>query len=356
MSDWASPDGTVSLLEGDCLARMAELPDASVDCIVTSPPYWGLRSYSQDGAWGLEPDWREWLRRMLAWGAEAKRVLKPTGTLFLNLGDCYASGKGSCHNPGGGADSLSSHAGLKDAEAYSLNRGNVSDLKRAGFRPKDLMLLPSRVAIAFHDELGFWIRNDVVWAKSNHMPSSVKDRLANGYEHVYFMTKSPRYFFALDRVRQPHKEATARRLAAGAFSEWGDEQAEATSRTTAGLHTQRWNRGCVWGGEESHGGHSGYIGMDGKPLVSPNGANPGDVLRGPTASYKGSHFAVFPEYLVEFCLKAGAPEAVCVTCCKPRMAVTEGTGKGAFNVRVRDVKGERVKGPQWKASDNETEG
>lgn len=207
--------GAIHLWTGDVLEQMARIPGGSIDCVCTSPPYWSLRSYkggwvggesdcehkadakapsgrrrrlaastqgfqlpgearredkgqaveygdlcakcgARRAVWGLEDDWREWLRRMLALGGEVKRVLKPTGTFWLNLGDCYASSpaKGGSGTPNGRNNR---------GEGYGRALRGFGD--SGGFRPKDLMLIPSRVAIAFHDEMGLYIRNDIVWRK-----------------------------------------------------------------------------------------------------------------------------------------------------------------------------------------------
>lgn len=288
MTEWVSSDKSIRLLTDDVMTAMRTLPDSSVDTIVSSPPYLGLRSYDHPDAWGLESDWRDYMKRMLEWGAECYRVLKPSGAFWLQLGDCYAS------SPSGHAGK----AGLEGGQPHGKR------FKRAGtgFRPKDLMLLPSRIAIALHDEMGFYVRNDVIWAKTNHMPSSVKDRFANGYEHLFLLTKQPRYYFNLDAVRRPQAPASKSRVNY-AFRPTNPDY-------------------------DSYG----FTGEDcSATALNPNGANPGDVLHGPTAQFSAKalgfddfdHFAVFPEYLAEFALSAGAPKQVCVTCGKPRAPIVE---------------------------------
>jgi DNA modification methylase len=229
---------TYTLYDKDC-RLMTELPDESVQCVVTSPPYWGLRKYSgnQDliwggdsnckhewgkeivrkkgyagdkstlagiqtaditkeansqgnfcslcgawrGAYGLEPTPEMYVRHTIEILREIRRVLRKDGVVFWNIGDSYASGKGTCFNPGGGKGSYSGHGDRKDAGAYPLDRGNISMLQASGLKPKDLCLIPFRVAIAAQED-GWWVRSDIIWSKQNPMPESVKDRPTNSHE------------------------------------------------------------------------------------------------------------------------------------------------------------------------------
>jgi site-specific DNA-methyltransferase (adenine-specific) len=219
-----------AVLIGDALARLRELPVGSVDCVITSPPYYGLRDYGVSGQLGQEASVDEWAEHIRAVCRELARVLAPHGSLWLNLGDSY-----------------SKHA-------------------RLGAPAKSLLLGPERVARALVRD-GWLLRNKVVWAKSNPLPSPARDRLTNAYEFVYFLTRQPSYFFDLDAIREP---------------------LTSTRRPTRGSRTPQSALGALSGSRD------GLVamarkGMSGHPL----GKNPGDVWRIGSASYRGAHFATF---------------------------------------------------------------
>jgi DNA modification methylase len=255
-------DATVYL--GDARTVLEGLPAGSVQCIVTSPPYYGLRDYGHPGQLGLEPSPAEYVAAMVAVFAEARRVLAADGVMWLNLGDSYASGpigkqNGACGTGGRvrGDLVLSAHRPGTDVP------------------PKNLLGIPWRVAFALQDD-GWTLRNAVIWAKPNAMPESVTDRLSTRYEHVFLFSKSRRYWFDLDAIREatitaPHKI--------------GD-------KATAAAVANGWK-------------HHGRV--DGE-LWDDRGRNPGDVWTIPTTPYPGAHFAVFPAELARRCILAGCPE------------------------------------------------
>jgi site-specific DNA-methyltransferase (adenine-specific) len=243
------------LLVGDALDRLCRLPDNSVDMAFTSPPYFRLRDYAADGQLGLEPHVDQWIDRLVEISAEVHRVLVPTGTYWLNVGDTYAT-----HQSQGAAR-------------------------------KSLLMAPERLALRLQQS-GWIIRNKIVWAKPNPMPTSIKDRLNCSYEFVYVLTKQPHYFFDLDAVREPHLTTVSK------------------SRT----RTQR--RKEAWRGPNG----DTVVGLDvikaegrvGHPL----GKNPGDVWRIATGSVPGHH-AIFPVRLATRVIQAGCPEARCTACRLP---------------------------------------
>ena len=237
---------------------------------------YGLRKYkAPDVIWGdwqgqlgLEPDYRMYLDHLLMVTAELKRVLKPTGTLWWNMGDSYNN------NPSNSRGNLGNGKALE--EIGRLNR------VEATMPSKSLMQLPTRFAIRMADEQGWILRNTMIWHKRNHMPSSVKDRLSNGYEFIFFFTKQKHYFFNLDAVRVQSKT--------GNGSEFG----------WAGIDNKRM------------GGNAQATTQVSKHILKNHilGKNPGDVLELTTQPLKSKvHFAVFPPKLPEFCIKAGSPEA-----------------------------------------------
>jgi DNA modification methylase len=250
----AAPRNTI--LVGDVRERLSELPAASVDAVITSPPYYNLRDYGESGQLGQEPDIHGWVANLRDVSREVARALVPTGSFWLNLGDSF------------------------------------SQHDRYGMPPKSLLLAPERLLLALAQD-GWLVRNKVIWAKTNPMPSSVQDRLSLTYEVVYFLTRSRDYFFDLDAIRQPHTSSPAKR-----------------SRPPR-------NIAPVWAG----------------PLAAPReglrraqsegrpghalGKNPGDVWDLATRGTSGAHFAVFPEELVRRPLLATVPEKVCTKCGRP---------------------------------------
>jgi site-specific DNA-methyltransferase (adenine-specific) len=255
------------LLIGDALGQLRSLPEASVNCVVTSPPYFGLRDYGVRDQLGQEAHVEDWVAGLRAVCTELRRVLAPHGSLWLNLGDAY-----------------STHP-------------------RFGAPAKSLLLGPERVARVLVSD-GWLLRNKVVWAKSNPLPSPVRDRLTNGHEFVYFLTKQANYFFDLDAIREPVR------------SRRSPSRGSRTPQTALGALA---------------GGRDGLVAMarDGRS-GHPLGKNPGDVWRLGSASYRGAHFATFPPELIRRPILATCPPRVCTTCGRPwrrstrRVVIREG--------------------------------
>lgn len=249
---------------GNARTLLAELPDSSIDTVITSPPYFSLRDYGQPAQLGLEPSVDDWVRSLLQVCTEIKRVLKPSGGFWLNVGDSY-----SCH-------------------------------PREGARKKSLLLAPQRLALALASD-GWIVRNHVVWAKTNPMPSNVTDRLSNTHESVYFFTREGRYYFDLHAVREPHKDSRPH----------GSRTAgERRTYPPAAVLPRRDDRAQDVNGGLDRMKHAGAVGH-------PLGKNPGDVWQLGTASYHGDHFATFPTRLVERPLLATCPERTCAACGLP---------------------------------------
>ena len=184
-----------------CLETLRKMPDEFIDCVITSPPYWQLRDYGYDGQWGLEPTFQQYLEHLWEMMDEIWRVLKPTGTVWINLGDTY-NGTGGGHNISEKRESYKKYnENLKPAP----NGKNVKDI-----RSKCLLLLPHRFAIGCIDR-GWILRNDIIWAKRNGMPESVTDRFSKKHEFFFFMTKNEKYFFDLDSVRDKVKAESLKR-------------------------------------------------------------------------------------------------------------------------------------------------
>ncbi|MGW7296130.1 DNA-methyltransferase [Streptomyces xiamenensis] len=260
-------DEQVTLLLGDALETLRTLPAGSVDCIVTSPPYYGLRDYGTPGQYGLEPTPQEYVATMTAVFAEARRVLADDGTLWLNLGDSYSG-------PSGPPDDQTINArrdGTRDGKAIAM--GSRGRPRKANLPAKSLLGIPWRVALALQDD-GWILRNDIVWHKPNAMPESVRDRLSNRHEHLFLLSKNARYHFDLDAIREPHAAPT-RRAGANAFRARNVNH----ERTATGSYTG--------------------------PNVE-RGRNPGDVWSIATRPYPAAHFAVWPIDIPTRCIKTGA--------------------------------------------------
>jgi len=188
-----------NLLIGDALERLRELPDDSVQTCVTSPPYWGLRDYGVEGQIGLEESLPEFLERLTVVFREVRRVLRPDGTCWVNMGDTYASS--------GGAGAVGQNSGLNGTAQHAAKVAAAKLKKRVvGAKPKDKLGVPWRLAFALQDD-GWWFRSDVVWAKSNPMPEAVRDRPTVAHEFVFLLSKSERYFYNTPEARERCIEA-----------------------------------------------------------------------------------------------------------------------------------------------------
>jgi site-specific DNA-methyltransferase (adenine-specific) len=259
------------VLVGDALEQMRALPDASVDTIITSPPYFRLRDYAADGQLGLEAHVDQWVDALVAVATEAARVLVPTGSLWLNVGDTFAT------HPKQGADR------------------------------KSLLLGPERLAYRLTRN-GWTLRNKIVWAKANPVPTSVRDRLTATHEFVYVLVRQPRYFFDLDAVRVPHTSRLSKR-----------------HRVTASVRGRE-----AWRGPNAADADGlAKIKAEGR-VGHPLGKNPGDVWRIASSTYRGAHHATYPVALVERMLLAGCPEARCTRCRLPwRRSTIRALGRAA---------------------------
>ncbi|OHU29056.1 site-specific DNA-methyltransferase [Mycobacteroides chelonae] len=304
-------DDSVTLYQGDALAVAATLPDGSVDCIVTSPPYFGLRDYGDAGQYGLEASPAEYAETMRALFSELRRVLACDGTLWLNLGDSYYSGRG---NPGPNADDKKNFA----------RRGWVRPVDRPGqkwAKPKDLLGIPWRVAFALQDD-GWYLRNDNIWSKPNPMPESVNDRLSNKHEYVFMLTKSRRYYFNLDAIREP---ATTQREDALSWDRAEQDIPGQRPQHRPGRRAGRPEATPPGALPQTNFGPTGK--RHGK--FHPAGKNPGDVWEIATQPFPGAHFATMPLALAKRCIAAG---------CKPGGTVLDPfSGSGTTGLAAQNA-------------------
>ncbi len=256
--------------QGDALERLREMPDESVQCCVTSPPYWGLRDYGVEGQLGLEATPEEYVEKLVGIFAEVDRVLRSDGTLWLNLGDSYA----------GRADASRGVTYRRDREVAMAPR--TSSLSGGRKKNKDLVGIPWMVAFTLRAE-GWYLRRDIIWSKPNPMPESVTDRPTSAHEYLFLLSKSPRYFYDAEAIRE-----------------------SAVSTKPSGNHYQRPEQISKGGQQSPH------------PWTDVGGGrNRRSVWEVSTRPYPEAHFATFPPDLVEPCILAGAPEKACGDCGAP---------------------------------------
>ena len=266
------------ILIGDVKDKLKELPDKSVNCVVTSPPYWGLRDYGNEGQLGLEKTPQEYVERMVDVFREVRRVLSDDGTLWLNIGDTYKpNGKGAMK-----AGFNERYFGKKfDSDKQSAQENHLDrSAFKADVKEKELVGIPWRLAFALSDD-GWYLRQDIIWAKPNVMPESVRDRCTKSHEYLFLMTKSPKYYYDHIAIKEPVSEVSLKRAKSG----WKTNRPSAKT-SPDGINVEKM----------------------GERFVNPTGRNKRDVWFIPTASFKGAHFAVMPERLVEPCVLAGCPE------------------------------------------------
>ena len=248
------------ILVGDVRTRLAEIPDKSIQSCITSPPYWGLRDYGEDAQIGLEESPQDYVDAMVKVFQEVKRVLRDDGTLWLNLGDSYSgSGKGPAGNLGATHD---------ERNMEKKHSAIVPD----GLKPKDLIGIPWRVAFALQAD-GWYLRQDIIWAKPNPMPESVTDRCTKSHEYLFLLSKSSKYYFDNNAIKEPSvsKDNTKRDRDSSKLN-------NTPGRTRmAGLKTNNYDM-----------------------------RNKRDVWTISSKPFRGAHFAVMPEALVEPCILAGS--------------------------------------------------
>lgn len=291
---------TWRVVVGDVREQLRDLPEASAQCVVTSPPYWGLRDYGVPGQLGLENSVREFLEAMTAVFDDVRRVLRPDGTLWLNIGDCYANdGK-----LGGETSRMQRYLG-------EANRKRVGREKRiTGLKAKDLVGIPWELAFALR-ESGWYLRRDIIWHKPNPMPESVRDRPTSAHEYVFLLTKAERYFYDAEAIKNPPAESTLREV------EQGYTGTATKAFDDAGVQVTRL-RDKQRGHSRRHVGFNDRWGLLPVAHQRAFGSNARSVWTIATQGFPDAHFATFPEELPMRCIKAGTSErGACRTCRTP---------------------------------------
>jgi DNA modification methylase len=254
---------------GDNRQALKELPDASVQTVVTSPPYWGLRDYGHDNQIGLEQSPDDFIEQLCVVFDEVWRVLKDDGTIWVNLGDSYSAMRDSKASP----DSLRTGEGTRVGSAANRNPEN---LRKAGLKHKDLVGIPWRFAFAMQAR-GWYLRSDIIWHKPNPMPESVTDRPTKSHEYIFLMTKAPRYYYDHEAIKEDAIWAEEKRAGKGRLHYDGKRQGEkGTGQENFVSIVDKKNKRSVW-------------------QVNVKG-------------YKEAHFATYPTELIEPCILAGSKE------------------------------------------------
>jgi DNA modification methylase len=270
------------IINSDCIEGMKQLPAASVDCCVTSPPYFGLRDYGHEGQIGLEETPEMFVDKMVEVFEQVKRVLKPEGSLWLNLGDSYSgSGRGANEN------------GKQGTNKGTIFNPSTSG-KTYGLKPKDLIGIPWMVAFALRSA-GWYLRQDIIWHKPNPMPESVTDRCTKSHEYIFLLSKSAKYYYDHEAIKQPLVRL------------W--TETNGGNLSNKGVHKK--NGAYLEDAKRSY------------PMPDENGANKRSVWTVTTKPFSEAHFATFPEDLIVDCIKAGCPEYVCNKCGKAREKIIE---------------------------------
>jgi len=304
---------SAKILEGNVLETLKDLPACSVQCVVTSPPYYGLRDYGMEGQIGLEPTPEIYVQQLVKVFREVRRVLKDDGTVWLNLGDSYAGSWGNYggQNRGNGKQREIVNGSKVEQKAYegkehwkpptANNLGN-------GIKPKDLIGIPWMVAFALRAD-GWYLRSDIIWAKPNPMPESVRDRPTKSHEYIFLLTKSQDYFYDYEAVLEPANYDGRKDTVMKGSKKYKDGSylANGNANSLSVKGRERWRfKNLQEDGQQPNTIHERRAaGLKDEVYAV---RNKRDVWTVNTKSYSGAHFATFPTELIEPCILAGTKE------------------------------------------------
>jgi DNA modification methylase len=284
------------IYNSDCIEGLKTLPDESVNCCVTSPPYFGLRDYGHEGQIGLEETPEAFVSKMIEVFTEVKRVLKKEGTLWLNLGDSY-NGSGKAGNNPEYQKKHTAFGRLEEKERF----GKPTMIKN--MKPKDLIGIPWMVAFALRSS-GWYLRQDIIWSKPNPMPESVTDRCTKAHEYIFLLSKSQKYFYDHEAIKQPIADASISRLSQDIENQKGSERVPGK---TNGTMKAVGHKNIQDKGQKANSFHLDRA--EGNEWQSNDlKANKRSVWTVTTKPFSEAHFATFPEDLIVDCIKAGCPE------------------------------------------------
>lgn len=287
----------LKLLLGDALEQLKTLPDESVHTCVTSPPYYGLRDYGVGGQIGLEETPEEFVEKLVTIFREVRRVLRPDGTLWVNIGDSYAgSNKGRMKDG-------SHHIGKSKSSTYGGTTGGI--LPKTNTRvckAKDLIGIPWMLAFALRAD-GWYLRQDIIWHKPNCMPESVRDRCTKSHEYIFLLSKSKKYYFDAEAISEPIAESSKQRFSQNLEQQTGSNRQPGKTNGPMKAVLPRFGGNKYAGSDDPL-----FRTKSGNTFIPTLRRNKRDVWSISTKGFKGAHFAVFPPKLVEPCVLAGCPE------------------------------------------------
>jgi DNA modification methylase len=299
----------IKILQGNCIDKIKELDDNSIDCVVSSPPYFGLRDYGVDGQFGLEKSYKDYLANTVKVFETFKPKLKDTATIWWNVGDSYHNYRptnnkqGMYKKPDYPKQSIAGNR--QDLPKHSLKRNQ----RYQEIKEKDLMMIPNRVAIALQDA-GWYIRSEIIWHKPNPMPESVRDRPTSCHEKIWLITKNKKYYYDHEAIKEPITDTTAiRLLQKNIDNQKGSSRANGGMKSNGNMKAigrKKFDKN-MGGSGTSFVDHSGYKKADGTYMINPT-RNKRNVWTITTKPFKDAHFATFPKDLIEPCIKAGCPE------------------------------------------------
>ncbi len=278
---------SVKIILGDTRERLKTLPDQSVDCCITSPPYFGLRDYGMAAQIGLEATPAAFVAEMVAVFREVRRILKDDGTLWLNLGDSYNNHQTGGNGATGGRDKSTLSSAMPPIDTTPVKKRFDHDLK-----PKDMVGIPWRVAFALQAD-GWYLRQDIIWSKPNPMPESVTDRCTKAHEYIFMLSKSPRYYYAADEIKEDAIYAGLTGQDASGFKD---------AKKYSGKHSDKQR-----GHSRRHAGFNERWDAMEKAEQCGGKRNKRSVWTVATRPFAEAHFATFPPDLIEPCVKAGCP-------------------------------------------------
>ena len=280
-----------TVIQGDCREILKTLPDQSINCCVTSPPYYGLRDYGMEEQIGLEETPEEFINKLTEVFREVRRVLRDDGTLWLNMGDSYC-----------GTGSKGDYQDPKYAEGRNGQRVSLTQ-KVNGCKNKDLIGIPWMLAFALRND-GWYLRQDIIWHKPNPMPESVKDRCTKSHEYIFLLSKKSKYYFDSDAIAEPITESSIERYSQNIDDQTGSERVpfKTNGNMKAVLPAYK---NLEYKGQQNHSMHERRAaGMDDIQYLH---RNKRDVWSVTTKPCREAHFATFPEDLIEPCILAGCP-------------------------------------------------
>lgn len=311
---------SIQIITGDVRDILPTIPAKSVQCVVTSPPYYGLRNYGVDGQIGLESTLTEYIETMVGVFRLVRDVLADDGTLWLNVGDSYSA---SVSN-NGGYSGESTLAGFTkpNTKGRQANQSGERRYLIPAVAPKNLMMVPARLALALQAD-GWYLRSDIIWHKPNPMPESVTDRPTSAHEHIFLLTKQSRYYYDADAIREPLALSSVARLAQDVDAQIGSDRAN--------------------GGAKTNGTMKAVSRLTGGPRLNRDdqmalGANSRNVWTIATVGFPGAHFATFPPEIPRRCILAGSREGDTVldpfTGAGTTLLVADRLGRNAIGIEL----------------------